>query len=1412
MAERLLSVRLKAVVDGYERAMGRAVLATDKVTQAGKKLEDSGRKITLGFSLPMIGAGGAALKTAIDFESAFTGVRKTVDGTTAQMEMLEKGIIHMSREVPSTTEDISAVAEAAGQLGIEIPNILDFTRVMIDLGNAAADVSAEDAAMSLAQFAVVTQMNQKNFDRLGSSIAALGNNSETTEGMIIEMSQRLAGAGKQIGMTEAEILGFATALASVGMEAQAGGTAMSKIMIEVAKAVSLGGKELDLWADAAGMAAAEFAQLFGSDSAAAMSALVAGLGDVSAAGGDLFGILESLGVTEARTRDSLLRLAGSGDKFTKSIKISTDAWEENTALADEAALRYGTTASQLAIARNRIREVAREAGEALVPVLLATLGVVDPLVGGVSRLIEIFSSLPAPIQMTAGGLMAIAVASGPAIWGLGKLMALYKPLTLAVGSATRNIQYMVSSINLMAASRGVSFMTALTGVTKASGAAFLAASGPMLAVVAAIAAIGAAWYVTNRANKEAQRSFTSASDAAVMLANSADLATNSLRSLNEESDKVEPPISDMEFAADNSDIIKTLKEMADYEEQLNYLKSIGYGMVLRGVDPEEAFEQIKRLADIELIEIPITFTFDDLGDWDNQITYVRDRVQSALEGIRPAGAGTVVLRDDAKRELDAVAKAAADAFATDNIDGFAQIIGETLSNIEHMPQAVDHFLSAIAHNPAFDEAGISTMRIKNWDTFLEQLETAPGIGSKTQQALTELAAAMEESGETSVAAALLWAASGESAQEASDAYAGAANEAADGAGGLNDFDDAMDDSAASAEELAAALEQVAQNTALSRLEWDAGVAAAQSFADALDRTSRLDNRMGAGLGLGGAFKRLNEGLTGTKRNAEEAAESTDDLGQAVERMSSRARQAGERVGGFEFRMQALAAAGKAFRESIETSSRLDEQIESALSLGSAYEQFRRTYRRLPAEIDMVDMATGKLRKRQAEAVQNTLALGKAAMDYLGTLIEMGKTEGQVQGEAKRMRDEYHAMFLAMGMTTEQANKYIEAMGLLPSQITTAIELSGIELARFQLQTYIDLLEGKIPDSLAVEIIAMLDRGEIDGAAQRLANFAKSNPALIEVGVDGKKGARDVKKLKDELWQLPKVLDPVKAALGEYTDAEQSALEAVMAFGDGVSSYLSAVAHDRNVDEIRDQAYQIRDAFMSQLEAFGIVGAEAEAYAELIGLTDWQIETAITVSGVDMAMFKIDLYMRVLDGEIPREVMTEVMAMLREDDLDGVAKLLEKHIADIERDARIELAIDTVFKPMAKTWAIDPFTNPSSYSTGGLVRGPGSTTSDSIPTMLSDREFVINAAKAGQIGYENLEYMNRTGVIPGTEIPHSAFGLNTPSTSTSSVSHRTEHIDRSIHLDVTVPSVEPHRAVREIVRAGKSGVFHEIGGL
>ena len=126
-----------------------------------------------------IAAAAAAFKIGVEWESAFAGVRKTVDMTEEEFAALEETLLSMSTQIPLTAAEIAGIAEAAGQLGIKNENIEEFTRVMADLG-VATNMSSEQAATALARLANVTGMAQEDFDRLGSTIVALGNNMATS--------------------------------------------------------------------------------------------------------------------------------------------------------------------------------------------------------------------------------------------------------------------------------------------------------------------------------------------------------------------------------------------------------------------------------------------------------------------------------------------------------------------------------------------------------------------------------------------------------------------------------------------------------------------------------------------------------------------------------------------------------------------------------------------------------------------------------------------------------------------------------------------------------------------------------------------------------------------------------------------------------------------------------------------------------------------------------------------------------------------------------------------------------------------------------------------------------------------------------------------------------------------------------
>lgn len=376
---------------------------------------------------------GLAIREAIKWESAFAGVRKTVDGSDEEIAALEGELRNLARTLPATHEEIAAVAEAAGQLGIKREDIAEFTKTMIDLGETT-NLTADEAATALAKFANIMGTSAKDVDRLGSALVALGNDGASTEKDIIEMGLRIAGAGHQIGLTEAQVLAFSSALSSVGIEAEAGGSSFSRVMVDMATAVQDNSDKLEIFARVAGMSAGEFATAFRSNAAGAINQFIGGLGRMQASGQDVFGVLESLGFSEIRVRDTLLRAAGASDTFTKSLKVGSSAWAENQALAAEAAKRYETTEAKLQVAANNIKDAAIDIGAALLPALQGGVDVIR-------NLISWFQNLPGPVKTVVSvlGLVAagIGVIGGAALIAAPKILAFRESMSSLAASGGR---------------------------------------------------------------------------------------------------------------------------------------------------------------------------------------------------------------------------------------------------------------------------------------------------------------------------------------------------------------------------------------------------------------------------------------------------------------------------------------------------------------------------------------------------------------------------------------------------------------------------------------------------------------------------------------------------------------------------------------------------------------------------------------------------------------------------------------------------------------------------------------------------------------------------------------------------------------------------------------------------------------
>lgn len=350
-------------------------------------------------------------QASMDFESAITGVAKTTDLTDEELAAMSDSIKALSTEIPATTEEIAAVAEAAGQLGIQKDALLDFTEIMTMLGTAT-NMTADEAATALARFANITGMATDNYGRLGSVIVDLGNNFATTESEIVAMGTRLASAGKLAGLTEPEIMALAAAMSSVGIEAEAGGTAMTQTLNAIEKAVAKGGDDLAEFARIAGMSSEEFSSAWKNDAMSALTSFIGGLGKLDEQGESTVLVLEDLGLTGIRQSNMLKALGLAADQMTGAVNTANTAWQQNTALTNEANKRYATAQSRLTMMQNAYNNLKVAIGDAYTPALGKSYELGAKVLNSFTEFVQRNPALVNAVTAFAGsiGLVATALA------------------------------------------------------------------------------------------------------------------------------------------------------------------------------------------------------------------------------------------------------------------------------------------------------------------------------------------------------------------------------------------------------------------------------------------------------------------------------------------------------------------------------------------------------------------------------------------------------------------------------------------------------------------------------------------------------------------------------------------------------------------------------------------------------------------------------------------------------------------------------------------------------------------------------------------------------------------------------------------------------------------------------------------
>lgn len=443
----------------------------DNLSELGRKAQNVGRKMSLYITAPLAALGGKSYSVFKQQEDAFVSMQKTVDETdTTNYDQLSESLYELSETIPASYEELMALAQTAGAMGVTADEIEKVVETTARLSVSLDGIDGVTAAQQMAQILNITEGGPDNIDSFGAALVALGNNFPTLEGEILNFADRVKTSGALVGMTTAEIIGLSAGFTAMGIKAEAGGGAVSRVLQEMQKAVELGGNGIKFLTDAWGgedgslnlraiqinaedgewvkamaedlkvtkkelremidnaVAFENFASLMGMDTggfaaswdasaADSMLAFFQGLSNLNMddAGESVVSWLSKMDLDNIRIAQILQGASLNPEMMARAMSLSTEEYANGVALLEESNKKFSTTLSQDEIRMNRTENAMADYGENIAELL-------EPVKSAFDDLLKKFAALDEDTQKWIVQLGAGLAATGPAMVGVGKLV------------------------------------------------------------------------------------------------------------------------------------------------------------------------------------------------------------------------------------------------------------------------------------------------------------------------------------------------------------------------------------------------------------------------------------------------------------------------------------------------------------------------------------------------------------------------------------------------------------------------------------------------------------------------------------------------------------------------------------------------------------------------------------------------------------------------------------------------------------------------------------------------------------------------------------------------------------------------------------------------------------------------------
>lgn len=539
-------------------------------------------------SAALLATAGYAVKVGADFESAFTGVERTLeDGqSVAAIAAIRDELIDLSTTIPKTFAELSEIATLGNQLGVAAEDLTKFTETVAQFSTVTG-ITADQSAQAFGRIGNILNILPEDYDKLGSAITYVGRNSAATEKQIITLTERLGASASRAGLTADEVVGLSGALAGLAVAPERAQGVFETYFNTLNKAVAEGGDSLNNFAILAGRSNAEISSMV--QSGQGLPLLIDILGNIESKNTvEVTAALQSLGLTGLRVNEVLPRLSGGIDQLEEALANSSKAYEEGSELSSQYAKIADDLNTQLQLLVNSVNALIEELSGGLVPGIAGAVGQLADFVNSLREIAsnpaaQALAGLAVGFAVVAGAITAYRAASALAIASTYALTT--AQAGLAASGARLGITGFIQALYGLNAANvtATASTTTLTGATTALGTALRLL--PWVAVGAA--AVGALAYITTATQSTVTEIDT--------LSNRLDEIAQKADTINVFADGTSTDGMDA-VNAELEKYLNYLEQAADKQENLNRVRESGDALDLAEVaDSEDAVYEVEKL-------------------------------------------------------------------------------------------------------------------------------------------------------------------------------------------------------------------------------------------------------------------------------------------------------------------------------------------------------------------------------------------------------------------------------------------------------------------------------------------------------------------------------------------------------------------------------------------------------------------------------------------------------------------------------------------------------------------------------------------------------------------------------------------------------------------------------------------------